>query len=77
MQPDIRRSAPALAPPAMIGGEIPLIDVGDYLAGRPGAAKRAAAELRYAFENVGFYYGSSGNRVGKSNGECGLKAYRD
>ena len=24
-----------------------------------------------------FNYGSSGNRVGKSNGECGLKADRD
>ena len=23
------------------------------------------------------YKGSSGNRVGKSHGECGLKAYRD
>ncbi len=24
-----------------------------------------------------YLFGSSGNRVGKSNGECGLKAYRD
>jgi isopenicillin N synthase-like dioxygenase len=40
----------------MIGGEIPLIDVADFLAGKPGAAEKAAAELRYAFENVGFYY---------------------
>ncbi|MEI7872063.1 MAG: 2-oxoglutarate and iron-dependent oxygenase domain-containing protein [Alphaproteobacteria bacterium] len=46
----------ALAPTTMIGGEIPLIDVADFLAGKPGAAERAAAELRYAFENVGFYY---------------------
>jgi hypothetical protein len=23
------------------------------------------------------FFGSSGNRVGKSNGECGLKAHRD
>jgi isopenicillin N synthase-like dioxygenase len=40
----------------MIGGEIPLIDVSDFLAGRPGAAERAARELRFAFEHVGFYY---------------------
>jgi isopenicillin N synthase-like dioxygenase len=40
----------------MIGGEIPVIDVADFLAGRPGAASRAAAELRFAFETVGFYY---------------------
>ena len=40
----------------MVGGEIPLIDVAAYLAGAPGAAQRAAAELRFAFENVGFYY---------------------
>ena len=40
----------------MIGGEIPLIDVSGYLAGEPGAAQRAAAELRFAFEHVGFYY---------------------
>jgi isopenicillin N synthase-like dioxygenase len=40
----------------MVGGEIPLIDVAAYLAGVPGAAQRAAAELRFAFENVGFYY---------------------
>jgi isopenicillin N synthase-like dioxygenase len=40
----------------MIGGEIPLIDVADFLAGKPGAAERAAAELRFAFEAVGFYY---------------------
>ena len=40
----------------MVGGEIPLIDVADFLAGRPGAAEKAAAQLRFAFENVGFYY---------------------
>ena len=44
------------APPTMIGSEIPLIDVSGFLAGRPDAAKRAAAELRFAFEKVGFYY---------------------
>jgi isopenicillin N synthase-like dioxygenase len=40
----------------MVGDQIPLIDVSDYLAGVPGAAERAARQLRYAFENVGFYY---------------------
>lgn len=44
------------SPTKMIGGAIPLIDGADYLAGRPGGAERAARELRYAFENVGFYY---------------------
>lgn len=48
--------AAAIAPPTMIGGEIPLIDVAGYLAGEPGAAERAAAQLRFAFEKVGFYY---------------------
>ena len=33
----------ASAPTAMIGGEIPLIDISVYLAGEPGAAERAAA----------------------------------
>ncbi len=40
--------------------------------------------VRYVFEQPivappgsVYNYGSSGNRVGKSNGECGLKAYRD
>ncbi len=41
---------------ALAGGEIPVIDVTDFLAGRPGAAAKAAAELRVAFETVGFYY---------------------
>src|SRR6478752_838991 len=51
-----RAATPALAPSVMIGGEIPLIDVSGFLAGTPGAAEKAAAERRYAFENVGFYY---------------------
>ena len=56
MQPAPRdRAAPSVSPP-MIGGEIPLIDVGGFLAGTAGAAEKAAAELRFAFENVGFYY---------------------
>ena len=56
MQPQTSFTTSSLAPATMIGGEIPLIDVSGFLAGRPGAAERAAAELRFAFENVGFYY---------------------
>ncbi|WP_422000423.1 isopenicillin N synthase family dioxygenase [Reyranella sp.] len=55
MQPQTIAVSP-VAPPVMVGGEIPLIDVTDFLAGRPGAAEVAAAQLRFAFENVGFYY---------------------
>ncbi|MDX3904645.1 MAG: 2-oxoglutarate and iron-dependent oxygenase domain-containing protein [Pigmentiphaga sp.] len=36
--------------------EIPVVDIADYLAGRPGARERAAAQLRDASENVGFLY---------------------
>lgn len=39
-----------------IGGIIPVLDAAPYLAGEPGALDRLAAELRHAFENVGFYY---------------------
>src|ERR1700712_5014016 len=56
MPPDSSLSIPSLEPATMIGGEIPLIDVGDFLAGKPDAAEIAAAQLRFAFENVGFYY---------------------
>src|SRR3954454_23079098 len=43
-------------PPVLIGGGIPLIDVSGFLAGTPGAAEKAAAELAWAFGNVGFYF---------------------
>ena len=56
MQPQSSPANAMLAPPTMIGGEIPLIDVSGFLAGEPGAAERAAQQLRFAFENVGFYY---------------------
>jgi len=57
MQPQTTsRSAKAPVSPTLIGGEIPLIDVADYLAGKPGAAQRAANQLSFAFEHVGFYY---------------------
>jgi isopenicillin N synthase-like dioxygenase len=45
----------ALAP-TLIAGTIPLIDVAPYLAGAAGARQRLAGELRWVFENVGFYY---------------------
>ena len=35
---------------------IPLIDVAGHLAGDFEASRTAAAQLRWAFENVGFYY---------------------
>ena len=36
--------------------EIPVIDLTEYLAGKPGAHQAAAAALRHALENVGFYF---------------------
>jgi isopenicillin N synthase-like dioxygenase len=43
-------------PGTRIGGVIPVLDAAPFLAGEPGALDRLAAELRYAFEHVGFYY---------------------
>src|SRR5215470_19957351 len=42
--------------PELIAGAIPILDVAPYLAGEPGARERLGAELRWAFEKVGFYY---------------------
>jgi len=36
--------------------EIPVIDISDYLAGKPGAREKAAAELRHVTETIGFFY---------------------
>ena len=49
--------APSL-PPIREGAkdEIPVIDLGPYLAGEPGAREKAAEELRHAFEDIGFYF---------------------
>jgi hypothetical protein len=55
------RAGSGLAPAPMIAGAIPLIDVAGHLAGDAEASRKAAAELRWAFENVGFYY-LAGNR---------------
>src|SRR5215470_9180969 len=42
--------------PSLIADAIPLLDVSAYLAGEPAAIEPLAAELRWAFEHVGFYY---------------------
>ncbi|RYF65381.1 MAG: hypothetical protein EOO22_22770, partial [Comamonadaceae bacterium] len=36
--------------------DIPVIDLGPYLAGAAGARDRLGAELRHALEEVGFYF---------------------
>ena len=36
--------------------EIPVVDMGPYRAGEPGADRRLAAELRHVTETVGFFY---------------------
>jgi isopenicillin N synthase-like dioxygenase len=36
--------------------EIPVLDLGLFLAGEEGAAERLAVDLRYAQENIGFYF---------------------
>src|SRR6202023_3315901 len=35
---------------------IPVIDIGPYLAGAPGAIDRIAGELRFALTEIGFYF---------------------
>jgi isopenicillin N synthase-like dioxygenase len=35
---------------------IPVIDLGPYLAGAPGAIDRTAGELRFALTEIGFYF---------------------
>src|SRR5438445_4497087 len=52
MTPAIREQAPSSAG----GGAIPVLDVGPYLAGEPGALERLAAELKFACETVGFHF---------------------
>jgi isopenicillin N synthase-like dioxygenase len=36
--------------------EIPILDLGPYLAGKSGATARLGRELRHAFEQIGFYF---------------------
>jgi isopenicillin N synthase-like dioxygenase len=42
--------------PELVADTIPLLDVSRYLAGEAGAREKLGADLRWAFENVGFYY---------------------
>jgi isopenicillin N synthase-like dioxygenase len=49
----------------MIAGAIPLIDVAGYLDGDASSSRKAATQLRWAFENIGFYY-LSGHGVPQS-----------
>ena len=48
-------TAPALRR-AAAESEIPILDLGPYLAGAPGAAERLGRELREAFTHIGFYF---------------------
>ena len=59
------RVATGLRPAPMIAGAIPLIDVAGHLGGDREASRKAVAQLRWAFENVGFYY-LSGHGVPQS-----------
>jgi isopenicillin N synthase-like dioxygenase len=45
-----------LAEAAAVAEEIPILDLGPYLGGQPGALERLAGELRHAFEHIGFYF---------------------
>ncbi|HJU15499.1 MAG TPA: 2-oxoglutarate and iron-dependent oxygenase domain-containing protein [Stellaceae bacterium] len=49
-------AATDLPPAPLIAGALPLIDVAGHLAGDAEASRKAAAQLRWAFEKVGFYY---------------------
>lgn len=49
-------AAPQPRKPRMINGCMPVIDVSGFLAGQPGALEQVAGEMRYACEQVGFYF---------------------
>ena len=40
----------------MLEETIPILDLGPYLAGTPGADHALAEQLRWASENIGFYF---------------------
>lgn len=49
--------APSLSPVRPDASEeIPVLDLAPYFAGEPGALQRLGAELRRAFEEIGFYF---------------------
>jgi len=39
-----------------VSNEIPILELGDFLAGEPGALEAVAKELQFAAENIGFFY---------------------
>lgn len=49
-------TAEVILPDELTDEEIPILDLAPFLAGEDGALERLAAELRYAQENVGFYF---------------------
>jgi isopenicillin N synthase-like dioxygenase len=44
------------SPAAAAGEEIPILDLGPYLAGEWDALERLGAELQRAFQEIGFYF---------------------
>ena len=56
MCPDTTRAATEAIIDAGAGLRIPVIDLGPYLAGEPGALERTAALLGEASETIGFYF---------------------
>lgn len=44
------------AVPEVIAGRIPILDITDYLRGKPRALETLAEQLAWALENVGFYF---------------------
>ena len=46
----------AVGSPEAIAQKIPVIDCGPYFAGAPGALETLAAEVKFACENIGFFY---------------------
>ena len=47
---------PLSARPAASDDAIPVLDLGPYRAGMSGALERLGLQMRYACENVGFYF---------------------
>jgi isopenicillin N synthase-like dioxygenase len=52
----VHASAATIRAPAAGGDEIPVIDISAFLAGERSALQRCAAELRHAYEDVGFWF---------------------
>ena len=45
-----------LASAPVSAGEIPVLDIGNYLSDVPGSLEALASQLRFALENIGFFY---------------------